>query len=127
MIQGIRSAEEIGAQLVLADRNIQVTFSRIWKNVGFWGKMKLLVQIFYSIFSDEEITEEELEKMKSQDMLDSMLEEFTQSFPRLKTPLIDERDQYLAQKIKEAPGNKIVAELGAAHYRGEGSDQRAMI
>lgn len=118
MIQGIRSAEEIGAQLVLADRNIQVTFSRIWKNVGFWGKMKLLVQIFYSIFSDEEITEEELEKMKSQDMLDSMLEEFTQSFPRLKTPLIDERDQYLAQKIKEAPGNKIVAVLGAAHVPG---------
>src|SRR5690606_28102845 len=48
MIKGIRSAEEVGAQLVLADRNIQITFSRIWKNVGFWGKTKLLMQIFYS-------------------------------------------------------------------------------
>jgi len=118
MIQGIRSAEEVGAQLVLADRNIQITFSRIWKNVGFWGKMKLLMQIFYSIFSNEDISEEDLEKMKSQDMLDSMLEEFTRSFPRLKTPLIDERDQYLAQKIKDAPGNKVVAVLGAAHVPG---------
>src|SRR5690606_8686998 len=62
MIQGIRSAEDVGAKLVLADRNIQITFSRIWKNVGFSGKMKLLMQIIYSIFSNEDITEEELEK-----------------------------------------------------------------
>jgi pheromone shutdown-related protein TraB len=118
MIQGIQSAEEVGAKLVLADRNIQITFARIWNNVSLWGKSKLMMQIIFSIFSSEKITEDELEKMKSQDMLDSMLQEFTDSFPSLKTPLIDERDQYLAQKIKEAPGNKIVAVLGAAHVPG---------
>ena len=48
----------------------------------------------------------------------AVLAEFTESFPRLKTPLIDERDQFLAQKIKEAPGKKIVAVLGAAHVPG---------
>src|SRR5690625_6745121 len=36
----------------------------------------------------------------------------------MKVPLIDERDQYLAQKIKDAPGKKIVAVLGAAHVPG---------
>lgn len=118
MIQGIESAKQVGAELVLADRNIQVTFSRIWRNVGFFGKAKLLMEIFFSIFSDEEITEEELEKMKSQDMLDAMLQELTANFPRLKKPLIDERDQYLAQKIREAPGQKVVAVLGAAHVPG---------
>ena len=118
MIQGIQSAKEVNATLVLADRNIQITFSRIWHNVGLWGKMQLLTQIIFSIFSNESISEEELEKMKSQDMLNSMLNEFTESFPKLKTPLIDERDQYLAQKIKEAPGNKVVAVLGAAHVPG---------
>lgn len=118
MIQGIQSTQEIGANLVLADRNIQVTFSRIWHGIGLWGKARLLFQILLSIFNDEEISEEELEKMKSQDMLSAMLEDFTVSFPRLKKPLIDERDQYLAQKIKEAPGNKVVAVLGAAHVPG---------
>lgn len=118
MIQGIESAKEIGANLVLADRNIQVTFSRIWNNLGFKGKMKLMMALVYSIFSQEEITEEELEELKSKDMLNSMLHEFTVSFPELKKPLIDERDQYLAQKIKEAPGEKIVAVVGAAHVPG---------
>ena len=118
MIQGIQSAKENDAKLVLADRNIQVTFSRIWGNLGLKGKALLLSQIIYGIFSKESISEEELEKMKSQDMLDSMLKEFTEAFPRLKTPLIDERDQYLAQKIKKAPGEKVVAVLGAAHVPG---------
>lgn len=118
MIQGIESAKEIGADLVLADRNIQVTFSRIWGNLGLKGKSMLLTQVIFGIFSRETITEEELEKMKSRDMIDSMLQEFTESFPKLKTPLIDERDQYLAQKIKDAPGKKIVAVLGAAHVPG---------
>ncbi|GIN70231.1 conjugal transfer protein TraB [Bacillus sp. J14TS2] len=118
MIQGIESAKETEAKLVLADRNIQITFSRIWGNVGFKGKAMLLTQVIASIFSRETITEEDLEKMKSQDMIDSMLQEFTQAFPKLKTPLIDERDQYLAQKIKDAPGDKVVAVLGAAHVPG---------
>ncbi|GAB4071953.1 TraB/GumN family protein [Barrientosiimonas marina] len=118
MIQGINSADETGAELVLADRDIQITFSRIWANLGFKGKAMLLMQVFASIFSRETISEEDLEELKSKDMLDSMLEEFTKQFPRLKKPLIDERDQYLAEKIKQAPGEKIVAVLGAAHVPG---------
>ena len=118
MIQGIESAKEIGAELVLADRNIQITFARIWGNLGIKGKSLLLTQIIASIFSNETISEEELEKMKQKDFINSMLQEFTDHFPRLKKPLIDERDQYLAEKIKNAPGNKVVAVLGAAHVPG---------
>lgn len=118
MIQGIESAKETGATLVLADRNIQITFARIWGGIGLKGKALLLSQVIAGIFSKESITEEELEKMKSQDTLQAILNEFTETFPRLKKPLIDERDQYLAQKIKEAPGQKIIAVLGAAHVPG---------
>ena len=118
MIQGIESAKETGANLVLADRNIQITFARIWGSIGLKGKALLLSQVIAGIFSKESISEEELEKMKNQDTIEAMLNEFTESFPRLKKPLIDERDQYLAQKIKDAPGEKIVAVLGAAHVPG---------
>lgn len=118
MMQGIESANEIGANLVLADRNIQITFSRIWHSMSFKEKMLLLSQVIASIFSNEEISEEELEKLKSKDTIDAMLNEFTESLPQLKRPLIDERDQYLAEKIRTAPGEKVVAVLGAAHVPG---------
>src|SRR5690625_7599672 len=59
-----------------------------------------------------------MEKIKSQDMLNSMLADLTEYFPRLKQPLIDERDQYLAEKSRTAPGDKVVAVLGAAHVPG---------
>ncbi len=118
MIQGIESAKEMDAELVLADRNIQITFSRIWGSIGLKGKSMLLMQIIAGIFSKESISEEELEKIKQQDTINAMLQEFTDHFPKLKKPLIDERDQYLSQKIKTAPGDKIVAVLGAAHVPG---------
>ncbi len=118
MIQGIESAKEVGAKLVLADRNIQITFSRVWQNLGIKGKVQLMLQLLLGIFEEAEISEEDLENLKSKDMLESMLRDFTEHFPRLKKPLIDERDQYLSQKIKTAPGEKIVAVLGAAHIPG---------
>ncbi|PRO66273.1 TraB/GumN family protein [Alkalicoccus urumqiensis] len=118
MIQGIQSAEAAGAELVLADRDIQTTFARIWGNLGFFGKGKLMTSVFGSILVQENISEAELEKMKQQDTLNAAMHEFSEAFPELKTPLIDERDQYLAQKIREAPGEKVIAVLGAAHVPG---------
>lgn len=118
MIQAITSAKAIDAHLVLADRNIQVTFSRIWKKLGLWGKLRLLFMLIFSMFNKEKISEEEIEKLKSEDMLTAALKEMAQSFPRLKSTLIDERDQYMAEKVKLAPGNKIVAVVGAGHVPG---------
>src|SRR5690625_3331246 len=118
MIQGRKSAEEHGATLVLADRNIQITFSRIWGNIDAKGKVMLLSSILTGIFSNESITEEELEELKSRNSIDAILSEFTDEFPLLKKPLVDERDQYLAEKIRRAPGKKVVAVLGAAHIPG---------
>ncbi len=118
MLQGINSAKEIGAELCLADRDIQVTMLRLWRKIGFFGKIKLFFHFMLGMFMDEDLTEEDLEKMKSQDMLSAALEELSKAFPQLKSIVIDERDIFLAQKIKEAPGDKIVAVLGAGHIPG---------
>ena len=118
MIQGIESAREIDATLCLADRDIQTTMLRLWRSIGLWGKLKLFFQLMLSMVLDEELSEEEMEKMKTQDMLSAALEDMSRSFPQLKSILIDERDRYLAQKIKTAPGDKLVAVLGAGHIPG---------
>lgn len=118
MIQGINSAEEIGATLVLADRNIQTTFLRIWRKLGIWEKTKLLTGLFFSFDDDTEITNEDLQELLQADMLQSVMASVREKFPGVGQILITERDQYLAAKIKEAPGRKIVAVLGGAHVPG---------
>jgi pheromone shutdown-related protein TraB len=118
MMEGIACAKEYGAELVLADRSIQVTFNRIWRGCSFWEKIKVIFSIALSVVDDEEITEEDLENLKSEDMLSAALSEMGSAFKGVKEYLVDERDQYLSQKIKNAPGNKVVAVLGAAHVPG---------
>jgi len=118
MIQAISSAKEMNAHLVLADRDIQVTFTRVWEKLSLWGKMRILFMLIFSMFSKEKISEEEIERLKSEDIFTAALSELSRSFPRLKNTLIDERDQYLAEKIKLAPGNKVIAIVGAGHIPG---------
>ena len=118
MKEGIRLAEENNLELVLADRSVKTTFSRIWNSLGFGEKFKLIFSIISSIFDDEEISEEELAALKESDALDAALNEVSKAFPNVKKVLVDERDAYLAQKIKTAKGNKIVAIVGAAHANG---------
>ncbi len=118
MKQAIASAEAVGAEICLADRDLQVTMLRLWRSTNFWGKLKLFFQFMLGIFMDEELTEDEMEKMKSKDMLSAALDELSTAFPQIKSIVIDERDRYLAQKIKSAPGEKVVAVLGAGHIPG---------
>jgi len=118
MITAINAAESIGAQIHLADRDIRTTLSRTWRVMGFWSKIKLLFQLMLSLGELNEIKEEDIERMKQQDVLETLLSEVGKSLPELKVILIDERDQYLAEKIRTAPGNKVVAVVGAGHIPG---------
>jgi pheromone shutdown-related protein TraB len=118
MIKAIETAEEVGAVIHLADRDIRTTLARTWRAMGLWSKIKLMFQMILSLGEVEEIKEEDIEKMKQEDVLESLLAEVGKSLPILKNILIDERDQYLAEKIKNAPGQKIVAVVGAGHVQG---------
>ena len=118
MIEAIRAGEAAGSKIYPADRDIRVTLSRVWHNMGLWQKIKLLFQLIMSLGEVGDITEKDIEKMKQEDVLETLLAEVGKSLPVLKKILIDERDMYLAQKIKSAPGRKIVAVVGAGHVKG---------
>jgi pheromone shutdown-related protein TraB len=118
MIQAMNSADAVGAQIELADRDIRITLSRTWQSLGLWQKIKLIFQLLFSLFEADEIQEAEIEKMKQEDIIQSLLAEVGKSLPQLKSILIDERDLYLSQKIRNAPGKKIVAVVGAGHVPG---------
>jgi len=118
MLKGITLAKERNINLVMADRSIKTTFSRIWHKLSFKEKVDLLSASITSIFEDEEITEEDIAKLKEADALEAALLDIGKQFPTVKQVLVDERDKFLCEKIRTAPGNKVVAIIGAAHAGG---------
>ena len=118
MMEGIRQAEERNIPLVMADRPIKTTFSRIWYQLSASEKVKVLTGIISSIFEDEDISEEDIARLKEADALEAALLEIGKEFPTVKRVLVDERDQYLCDRIRNAPGKKTVAIIGAVHAGG---------
>lgn len=118
MMQGIQSAKELNAELVLADRRIQTTFSRIWRKHSFWQKCKLLTSILFSLFDDEDITEADLEQLKQSDMLESALKEVGDSFPVVADVLIHERDPISRHKKLPRPKDKSCRRAGGGACSG---------
>ncbi len=118
MITAMETAEATGAEVYLADRDVRVTLSRAWRIMGFWTKIKILFQLILSVGEIDDISQEDVEQMKNKDILETLLTDVGKAMPELKKALIDERDEYLAWKIKNAPGKKIVAVVGAGHVPG---------
>lgn len=118
MLRAVEAAEELGAEICLADRDIRITLARTWRSMGLWKKLKLLVQLIGSAGEVDSIEEEDIEKMKKKDVLEALLSELGATLPEVRRILIDERDLYLAEKIRRAPGKKILAVVGAGHVPG---------
>ena len=118
MLAAAQASERVNAELVLADRDVKVTLQRTWRGMPFWARMKVLSQLLASLFIREEISKEEIEKLKESDALSEAMEMLADQSPEMKRILIDERDQFMAEKIRQAPGKRIVAVVGAGHVKG---------
>lgn len=112
------AAEADNIRVNLVDRNIRTTLLRAWRKTGLWKKMNLLATLLASMFESNQIDEEELARLRQTDTLSAMLEEMGTILPSVKTILVDERDIYMAHHIRNTPGNKVVAVVGAAHLPG---------
>ena len=118
IIGAAQKAKEMEIPVSLCDREIQTTFRRAWGKSSLWNKCKLLAALISAAFSNEEISTEELEELKKQDVLQSMMDDMAKELPSVKEVLIDERDRYLGRSIFEAPGKKKIAVIGAGHTKG---------
>ncbi|MDR1231790.1 MAG: TraB/GumN family protein, partial [Spirochaetaceae bacterium] len=118
MRAAIDTAAALGIPHTLCDRSVQTTLRRAWAKCGFFDKCKLLASLMSSAFTTEKLGENEIEELKDKSALDAMLAELSGFLPAVKETLIDERDHYLAAKIWESPGSKLVAVVGAGHVPG---------
>lgn len=118
MLRAVAVAEELGIPILLADREIRVTLKRTWNSLGLWTMAKLVVSLVRGAITREEITAQEIERLKSADALEEVMREFSARLPNVRTALIDERDLFLAAKIRDGAGKRIVAVVGAGHVPG---------
>lgn len=118
LYEAVLEARKAEIPLVLADRDVKVTLRRTWSMTPWYRKFSLVASLFSSLFDKTEISEDELKRIREKDTLSTLMQEFGNAFPEVKTVLIDERDAYLASRIRNAPGKRILAVVGAGHVAG---------
>ncbi len=122
----MRAAIEIGKEarlpVLLLDREVGTTLKRIYRNVPWWRRLGLLAGLMASVVSREEVSEEEVERLKEGDILETAFVQFAEQAKDLYLPLIDERDRYMAARIRQelADGDHghALAVVGAGHVKG---------
>ncbi len=118
LLRATEIAKQKNIKIELVDRDVRTTLKRTWRSMSLWQKMKFMAVSLGGLVENQEISEKELEKLKSKDVLTELLNELGKTMPILKKVLIDERDSYLAKKIRDTEAKKIVAVVGAGHVQG---------
>ncbi len=115
-------AQKKNLSLELIDRDVGITMKRLYGNIPWWRKLYVISGLIASVLTNEKVTEEEIEKLKTGDMLESTFAQFATSAYDLFSPLIAERDQYISARLRQLtnrqPGKRILAVVGAGHLAG---------
>ncbi len=118
MRAAVEQCRDQSAKLELVDRNVRATLLRAWRLTPFWRRTFVAVSLLAGIFDSGELDEEDLAELRQSPNITQILDELGEALPSVKTVLVDERDLYMAHKIRNAPGERIVAIVGAAHVPG---------
>lgn len=119
----LMEAKSRGIACWLIDRDVGLTLRRARAALGFWDKTTLTAGMIGSVLSSDDISEEEIEKLKQGDILQSTFSEFAKQSEHLYRALIAERDLYMSATLRarsdagERP-RKVLAVLGAGHLEG---------
>ncbi|MCE7031401.1 TraB/GumN family protein [Lysobacter sp. GX 14042] len=116
-------ARELPVHLI--DRDVGLTFRRASASLGWWGRAKLGGGLLTSLFVNEEVSGEQIEKLKQGDMLEASFEEFASDSPEIYETVIAERDRYMAARLRQLRQDtnldgevRVLAVVGAGHLRG---------
>nr|CDS15940.1 traB domain containing protein [Echinococcus granulosus] len=113
------ASKQAHCHLILGDRPIKVTLQRAMDALGLWQKTRFF---FSLLFGFEEITPEDVEEMKSEDLLEQLIKALAGDYPELTRIILEERDLYLARSIWEVCGLPSEEPGHDANRRGEEVD-----
>lgn len=115
-------AEARQLPLWLIDREISTTLKRAYRSVRWRDRLGIFSGLVASLFERSEVTEEDIEKLKEGDILQSAFSEFAEHSEALFRSLIAERDTFMAARLREElaqhPARHVLVVLGAGHLAG---------
>ncbi len=124
---GYEEARRIGANVHLGDRPVGITFKRALASLSFWGKLRFGFSLLRALTDELEISPEDIERMKSKDMVQLLMGELTSQFPEVTEVFINERDKILAYSLMASancakqpygPPVTVVGVMGLGHISG---------
>lgn len=118
----IAAAGERGMPVALVDRDIGVTLRRIYRAVPWWRRLTIGSGLLASLLVRDDVSAQDIERLKSGDILESVFAELTARARDLYEPLIAERDRYMAARLRAeyagGAGKRVLVVVGAGHLAG---------
>ncbi|KAL6123274.1 hypothetical protein ACLB2K_075796 [Fragaria x ananassa] len=128
-----KASEEVGGQIVLGDRPIEITvctnlgpsnvvLERAWNSLTWTEKLSLVTSVFRGITSSSDMSQMSLKESSTSNSTFQLYEQLSSSYPSLMQPLIHERDTYLAWSLKRSKAvnksKRVVGVIGKGHMNG---------
>ena len=118
----IRVAKERDLPILRIDREISTTLKRVAANISWFKRIHLFMGLLAGVLTREEITEQEIERLKEGDMLETAFAEFARDRQDLYEPMIDERDRFMIARLQQETAhntfNNVLVVIGAGHLKG---------
>ena len=119
MKKAIKLAKKNNLQIALIDQDIEVTLKKFSKSFTWREKGHIVADIFKGIFFRKNVVQFDLSKVPDEQVIKRMMKEVKVKYPNLYRVLVTERNRIMAVNLfkimKEHPGKKILAVVGAGH------------
>ena len=146
MLAAIEKAEERGCDVALVDRPIQITMQRFWAKMSVWEKLKMFFSLASAIFHLRELGEAkgrkrerergererarvlggvDVEHLTDEDVVSQLLNELRQFSPGAATALLDERDAFIAGRLRSL--SKMLHERAVREKAGKEQTQQTQM
>jgi len=117
MLEAVKEAEKVEAQVVLIDRPIGLILQDL-RSIPPAERVKIGIDILVALFT---IAGKGRGRLPAAADLERLMRDFDTKYPTLSRILVTERDRYMADRLREilrSTAGKIVAVVGLGHVKG---------